>query len=63
VEFRYDAYSQRRIGWLITLVTLVLGTFAILLGGKNAEDNQPRPNSPRIKEQLSPTPSDANLET
>ena len=38
VEFRYDAYSQRRTGWMISLVTLGLGLFAITLGGKNAEE-------------------------
>ncbi|HEY3899358.1 MAG TPA: 6-pyruvoyl-tetrahydropterin synthase-related protein [Chthoniobacter sp.] len=38
VGFRYDAYSQRRIGWLITLVTLGLSIFAIFLGGKNEEE-------------------------
>jgi hypothetical protein len=38
VEFRYDGFSQRRTGWMITLVTLVLGACAILLGGKYADD-------------------------
>jgi hypothetical protein len=61
VEFRYDAYSQRRIGVVITLVTLGLSIFAILLGGKNTEEISLRTAPGQTSVRSTPT-SGANLD-